>query len=221
MINQELAVIFDMDGVIVDSNPYHKISLQQFCQRHGYDLSEEQLKSKIYGRTNKDWIPALFDQPLSQEEISRYGNEKEALFRDLFSDDIALLPGLKDFLGMLQGNSIPMAIATSAPRDNVDFVFEKTGIKDFFPIVLDESHISKGKPDPEIYLKACEALQMPPGQCVVFEDSLSGVKSGLDAGTKVIAVTTTHTRQEFNGVALAVPDFADLSLQDLQQVVDK
>ena len=221
MINQELAVIFDMDGVIVDSNPYHKISLQQFCQRHGYNLSEEQLKSKIYGRTNKDWIPALFDRSLNQEEISRYGDEKEALFRDLFSHDIALLPGLRDFLGMLQSNSIPMAIATSAPRDNVDFVFEKTGIKDFFPIVLDESHISKGKPDPEIYLKACEALQMPPGRCVVFEDSLSGVKSGLDAGTKVIAVTTTHTRQEFNEIALAVADFADLSLRDLQQVVDK
>ena len=221
MINQKLAVIFDMDGVIVDSNPYHKISLQQFCQRHGYNLSEEQLKSKIYGRTNKDWIPALFDRPLSQEEIGRYGDEKEALFRDLFSNDIELLRGLRDFLNMLQHNGIPMAIATSAPRDNVDFVFEKTGIEDFFPVVLDESHISKGKPDPEIYIKACQALQMPPDQCVVFEDSLSGVKSGLDAGTKVIAVTTTHTRQEFNGVALAVPDFVDLPLRDLQQVVGK
>ena len=152
-MNQELAVIFDMDGVIVDSNPFHKVSLQQFCRRYGYDLSEDQLKSKIYGRTNKDWIPALFDRPLDAEEVSRYGDEKEALFRELFSEDIELLQGLWEFLNTLKSHDIPTAIATSAPRDNVDFVFEKTGIANFFPVVLDESHISRGKPNPEIYIK--------------------------------------------------------------------
>lgn len=219
MIKQQMAVIFDMDGVIVDSNPFHKIALQQFCKSHGYDLSEDEMKRKIYGRTNKDWIPALFNRPLEEKELRRYADEKEALFRELFDADIALLQGLHEFLKALKHDNVPLAIATSAPRDNVDFVFKKTGIDDFFPVVLDESHITKGKPDPEIYIKACQKLQMPAECCVVFEDSLSGVRSGLDAGTRVVAVTTTHRPEEFNGVSLAVPNFSDLSVQDLQRLV--
>ena len=81
----EVAFLFDMDGVIIDSNPFHKISLRQFCQKHGFDLSEDQLRERIYGRTNKDWIPAVFGQ-ISGEQVARYAAEKEALFRELYAD---------------------------------------------------------------------------------------------------------------------------------------
>src|SRR6267154_5537210 len=84
---KDYAFIFDMDGVIVDSNPYHKIALQQFCIKHGHPLTEEQLRTKIYGRTNKEWIAQLFGQ-LTPEQVARYADEKEALFRDLYTNDI-------------------------------------------------------------------------------------------------------------------------------------
>ena len=93
--------LFDMDGVIVDSNPAHKIALKQFCKKHGHDLTEDQLREKIYGRTNKDWIPAVFGK-ISPDQVKRYADEKEALFRDLYEDTIRPVDGLLAFLEKLE-----------------------------------------------------------------------------------------------------------------------
>src|SRR5690348_15626472 len=145
------AFLFDMDGVIIDSNPAHKIALKQFCKQHGYDLSDDHLREKIYGRTNKDWIPNLFGK-LSPEQVKRYADEKEALFRELYKKDVQPLKGLVGFLEQALKLGVPQAIATSAPRENVDFTLEHTGIEKYFSAMLDESFVTRGKPDPEIYL---------------------------------------------------------------------
>lgn len=199
------AFIFDMDGVLIDSNPVHKIALQQFCREHGFELTEEQLREKIYGRTNRDWLLNLFGD-LPEETIQRYAYEKEALFRRLYAD-IKPLAGLMDFLKKMDKAGIPRAIATSAPRANVDFTVEHTGIGPYFSTILDDSFVSKGKPDPEIYLKSAAALKMDPANCVVFEDSLSGVKAGKAAGCKVVGLTTTHTNEELSDTDFNIPDF--------------
>lgn len=202
------AFIFDMDGVLVDSNPTHKIALKQFCRAHGYELSEQQLREKIYGRTNRDWLLNLFGD-LSEEKIRQYADEKEALFRQLYHD-IEPVAGLITFLKKLDKGGIPRAIATSAPRANVDFTLERTHMEPFFSTILDDSFVTKGKPDPEIYLKTAAALGFNPSDSIVFEDSLSGVKAGKAAGCKVVGITTTHTREELSETDLIIDDFADL-----------
>lgn len=204
-----IAFIFDMDGVIVDSNPFHKIALKQFCKKYGFDLSEEQLKEKIYGRTNKDWLANVFGN-LGEKKLREYADEKEALFRELYKNDITLVGGIRDFLKKLDEQQIPRAIATSAPRDNVDFTLSKTGTGQYFKTILDESFVSIGKPDPQIYLKTAAALNFDPARCIVFEDSLSGVKAGKSAGCKVIGITTTHHRQELSETDLVIDNFVDL-----------
>lgn len=206
---QPIAFIFDMDGVIVDSNPYHKIALRQFCEAHGHTLTETELREKIYGRTNKDWIPNLFGD-IDRDLAKKYADEKEALFREIYAPHIQAVPGLIEFLGALDRSQIPRAIATSAPRDNVDFTLNKTGARPFFRVILDESFVSKGKPDPEIYLKTASALDLPPAQCLVIEDSLSGVESAKAAGCRVIGITTTHSAEEFPPVDLVIGDFRGL-----------
>ena len=203
------AIIFDMDGVLVDSNPYHKIALNQFCAKYGHHLTEEGLRNKIYGRTNKEWITNLFGV-LPSDQLAQYGEEKEALYRELFDKDIQPVSGLIDFLGLLDKHSIPRAIGTSAPRSNVDFTLLKTGIQNFFSIILDESHVTHGKPSPEIYLNVAKKLGLPPQRCVVFEDSLSGVISAKKAGTKVVGITTTHTAQELSETDFIINDFKNL-----------
>lgn len=203
------AIIFDMDGVLVDSNPYHKIALNQFCAKYGYHLTEEGLRNKIYGRTNKEWITNLFGV-LPPEQLAQYGEEKEALYRELFDKDIQPVSGLIDFLRLLDKHSIPRAIGTSAPRSNVDFTLLKTGIQNFFSIILDESHVTNGKPSPEIYLNVAKKLGLRPQRCVVFEDSLSGVISAKRAGTKVVGITTTHTAQELSETDFIINDFKNL-----------
>ena len=199
------AFIFDMDGVLVDSNPTHKIALKQFCRKHGYNLSETDLREKIYGRTNRDWLLNLFGT-LSEETIRAYAEEKEALFRELYID-IKPMDGLHLFLEKLETAGIPKAIATSAPRANVDFTISRTQIERFFPVILDDSFVTIGKPDPQIYLRSAEALGIKPGQCVVFEDSLSGVMAARRAGCKVVGVTTTHTHEELADTDLNINNF--------------
>lgn len=211
---KDYAFIFDMDGVIVDSNPYHKIALQQFCAKHGHPLDEEQLRTRIYGRTNKEWIAQLFGQ-LTPEQVAAYSDEKEAIFRNLFKNDIKPMKGLIAFLERLNASAIPRAIGTSAPRANVDFTLSKTGTARFFSIILDESYVNHGKPNPEIYLKVAEALNLPPQQCVVIEDSMSGVAAGKQAGSKVIGITTTHSRAELGSTDMIIDDFEGLEPKNI------
>jgi HAD superfamily hydrolase (TIGR01509 family) len=213
-MNQDFAIIYDMDGVLVDSNPAHKIALKRFCHQHGFDLTEDDLRNKIYGRTNKGWITNLFGE-LPPEQLAQYGTEKEAIFRDIYAPDIVAVKGLIEFLEQMAKAGIPQAVGTSAPRANVDFVFEKTGIGHFFPVVLDESAVTVGKPHPEIYLKVAAALNYPPERCVVIEDSLSGVEAGKAAGCKVMGITTTHTPEEFAHCDDVFDDFTQLHAERL------
>ena len=206
---KDFAVIFDMDGVMVDSNPHHKIALEKFCRQHGHELNEQQLLEKIYGRTNKDWLTNLFGK-LEEKQLRAYAEEKEAIFRALYEDDIVPLKGLRSFLDLLDHHQIPRAIATSAPRANVDFTLSKTGLGRYFPIILDDSFVSRGKPDPEIYIKAAAALGLPNQNCIVLEDSLSGVLAGKRAGSKVVGVSTTHTAEEQSDTDLVIDDFEGL-----------
>lgn len=204
----EYAFIFDMDGVIVDSNPTHKIALKQFCQKHGYNLTETDLREKIYGRTNRDWLLNLFGK-LDEQTIRQYADEKEALFRSLYHD-IKPVNGLISFLDALEELQIQRAIATSAPRANVDFTLEKTNTEKYFKTILDDSFVTEGKPHPQIYLKSAQALGFDPAKCIVFEDSLSGVKAGKRAGCKVVGVTTTHTAEELSETDFIIADFQEL-----------
>lgn len=207
------AFIFDMDGVIVDSNPVHKIALQQFCEKYGYKLSEKDLREKIYGRTNRDWLLNLFSD-LDEPTIRMYADEKEALFRSLYNE-IKPLNGLISFLGQLDKLNISRAIATSAPRANVDFTLDNTDTRRYFQTILDDSFVTEGKPNPQIYLKSAQALGFDPANCIVLEDSLSGVTAGKRAGCKVVGITTTHTQTELGEADWVIPDFEGISPESL------
>ena len=198
-----------MDGVIVDSNPYHKIALKQFCKKYGKDLSEEELREKIYGRRNQDWLASIFGS-LDDDKMRKYADEKEELFRKVYEKDIKPLPGLKEFLDKLKRANIPAAIATSAPRSNVDFTLAKTELGQYFNTILDDSFVEQGKPHPDIYLKTAAALKHDPRRCIVFEDSLAGVQSGKNAGCKVVGLSTTHSAAELQGTDLVIEDFKAL-----------
>ncbi len=207
------AFIFDMDGVIVDSNPIHKEALERFCKKHGYELSEQDLREKIYGRTNRDWLRNLFGE-LDEETIKVFAHEKEALFRSLYSG-IEPLNGLIEFLDRLEKLNVSRAIATSAPRANVDFTLDKTNTRRYFRTILDDSFVTEGKPNPQIYLRSAEALGFSPANCIVLEDSLSGVQAGKRAGCKVVGVTTTHTPEELVDADLVIKDFEGITPESL------
>jgi len=211
----DFAVIFDMDGVIAHTNPHHKIAIQQFCADHGIQLNELTFQHKIYGRTNRDWLTNVFGE-LTEEQVHFYASEKEELFRKIYEPHIKPVDGLVKFLDLMVTHSIPRAIATSAPPENVDFVLSNTGLRKYFDVILDERVVTHGKPNPEIYLKTAKALGFPNENCIVIEDSLSGITAGRRSGSKVIGITTTHTPEELIETNLVIRDFNDLNLSILQ-----
>jgi len=215
---KEFAVIFDMDGVIVHTNPHHKIAIQQFCAAHGIELNELTFQHKIYGRTNRDWITNVFGE-ITEEQRDQYAREKEALFRKIYKPEP--VTGLIEFLDLLVTNNIPRAIATSAPPENVDFILDKTGTRKYFDTILDERMVTLGKPNPEIYLKTAKALGLPNIKCIVIEDSLSGITAARKSGSKVIGITTTHSPEELSETNLVINDFNDLSLSSLNAILEK
>lgn len=217
-LRKSFAVLFDMDGVIVDSNPWHRIALREFCGRHGFTLSDDDLRDRIYGRTNREWLTNLFGEA-TPEDLSRWAEEKEAHYRNLYERDIRPVDGLVDFLEHLNQNAIDRAIGTSAPPANVDFTLGKTGLKKYFEVILDETFVSRGKPDPEIYLKSAAALGYVPGRCIVIEDSLSGIAAGKAAGAKVIGITTTHTPEELRMADLVIDNFNGLTADRLYTLI--
>lgn len=207
------AVIFDMDGVIVDNGKYHKLAWEEFCKRHKISFSEEKFRTVFFGRTNEEALPDLFKRKLTRKELEDFGNEKEAVYREIYRPELNAAPGFVQFLNELKVNGISVGVATSAPKDNVDFVLNGLEIKNLIDVVVDDSMVLKGKPHPEIYLKTASLLKCSPEKCVVFEDSLPGTKAAYDAGTKVVAVTTTLPAGEHKWAHRVISDFREISIQ--------
>jgi len=218
-MKKNIGVIFDMDGVIMDNNKYHEKAWKQFCYNYEIELSDEELHSYVYGRIAKDTLDFIFKKDHSPDQINKYVEEKEITYRKEYVKKIKLLDGLSNFLEELKSNNVPMALATSAPHGNIEFAFKYLPIKDYFKFILCASDIIRGKPDPEIYIKAIMKLNLPSKQCIVFEDSLSGVKAAVDAKTQVIGVSTTHKAEEMNGVKLVINDFTQINYAKLLSIL--
>lgn len=205
-----LGLIFDLDGVVVDSNPVHMASWQKYLRRCGAELPEN-FERLMYGRRNDDIVRDLFGAALDPEEVERRGAEKEAVYREMMGPVLEkhLVPGVVSFLG--RHRDVPMAVATNGERANADFVLEGGGVRRYFRVVVDGGQVSRPKPDPEIYLRAAALLGLPPADCIVFEDSRAGVEAARSAGARVVALTTTH--EQFAGVRLSIRDFLDAELE--------
>lgn len=200
------AVIFDMDGVIVNNNIYHKKAWYSFCERHQI-LLEDTIFHKISGRSNQDVLNILFNRNLEVNDIEIFANEKESIYRSLYKEHIKSLSGLVNFLEYIKKQCLRIALASSANKENIDFILDALSLRSYFDPIIDSTNINKGKPDPEIYLKTAETLNFDPNQCVVFEDSISGIESARRAGMKVIGVTTTHAEEELAFTEFVIADF--------------
>ncbi len=200
-----------MDGVLVDNNVFHKKAYRIFCQKYGLELSDADFERRVFGRTNADVLRELFGPSLTKARSKRYENEKEALYRHIYGPHVKPLPGLKVFLDALRARGIPVAVATSAPIANVRFTLARTGLSRRFRAIVDARHVKKGKPEPDIFLKAALRLGRRPAECLVVEDSLAGLEAARRAGMRAVAVSTTHSKRELKPRSLRViRDFRDL-----------
>jgi beta-phosphoglucomutase family hydrolase len=199
-----------MDGVIIDSNPLHRIAWTEYNRKLGIETTEA-MQQTMYGKRNDELIREFFGPHLSDDEVFAHGAAKEAMYRELMKPNLerSLVPGIRQFL--TRHRDLDLAVATNAEPANVDFVLDAARIRSLFRVIVNGHEVSRPKPDPEIYLRAAQLLEAEPASCIVFEDSRAGVEAGLAAGMVVVGVSTTH--DDLAGVALSILDFNDPALE--------
>lgn len=227
-MSSPFAVIFDMDGTLIDNNPYHALAWQEFCRRRGMRLTMEIYQRNIIGRPNYKSFEFIFEKELATEEVSRYATEKEQLYRQLYKPYVKPMRGLVRLLEELSFNQVPMGVATSAIPDNIDFLWQHLPLKDYFRTVVDSSMVMNSKPHPETFLKVAEQLNMDPERCIAFEDSSAGIEAAKAAGMKVVGLTTSMTDKELSEIVEVAIDHYEgldndwfsklLPLKDLEEI---
>jgi beta-phosphoglucomutase len=216
-------IIFDMDGVILDSNPYHRKAWMNFLRKRGVNIDEKTFLDKVFGTTGKEALQVLLNEKLTDEVLEEYTRAIDAEFRENFAktENIEPIAGLNAFLDSISRAGCKIALGTSAPPENVEIVFERLKISKYFDLIVDQSQISKGKPDPEIYNKVVQRMGLPKEECVVLEDSLAGVVSACRAGIKVIGITSSQPDEALKnvGASICIKDYTGFTFNDVNQLL--
>jgi beta-phosphoglucomutase len=217
-LETSFAVIFDMDGVICDTNPYHSLAWKAFLDKFGITSSEEEFIAHMYGKSNNYILKYFFKREIIGEEFSLMEFEKEALFREIYAAHVKPITGLIEFIEDLKANSVKTGIATSAPYLNMELILSKLPLRDKMQSLLASEDVSTHKPNPEVYLKSASNLDISPERCVVFEDSFSGVTAGKAAGAKVVGVLSTYKIEELPVCDAYIADYQELSYQKIKDL---
>lgn len=180
-----------MDGVVVDSNPAHRQAWLVYNRQFGIE-TDEAMQQRMYGKHNSDIVRDFFGPHLSAEEVLAHGAAKEALYRSLMEPELErrLVPGVREFLARHAAS--PLALATNAEPANVAFILQNANLARYFRVTLDGHAVRNPKPHPEVYLRAAELLGAAPADCIVFEDSHSGITAARAAGMRAVGLRTTH-----------------------------
>jgi len=212
---QGWGAIFDWDGVIVDSGPYHEQSWHLLSAEEGKPLPEGFFK-RGFGMRNDPFIPNVLGWTREPAEVARLAARKEELYRELVAaGGIAPLPGVREWLGRLASARVPCAVASSTCRLNITFVLDLIGLHEHFRAIVADEDVKRGKPDPEVFLLAAERIQMPPARCVVFEDTHVGIEAARAAGMRVVGVSTTHPPETLRGADRVVERLDELSVEEI------
>lgn len=203
-----LALIFDLDGVIVDSMPVHELAWRRYLESLGFDGGD--IPARMHGRRNDEIVRDFLGQAIDHDTVLAHGAAKEQVFREMLGDRLRenLVAGIAEWLDHVEG--APIALATNAERANIDFTLDGAGLRQYFDVIVDGSEVSRPKPAPDVYLRAAELLKIAPGNCIVFEDSPVGVAAALAAGMRVVGVRTHSS--PLDGVVFSVANFLDRQL---------
>ena len=205
-------VIFDVDGVLIDSYTPHFQSWRQVAARHGIDYTEEMFATG-FGMTSRAIIAKQWGRDdLSQADIDQIDEEKEAAYRDLVADNFPLMPGATDIVRQLAGAGFRVGVGSSGPPQNVELAVKQLEIGASLTAIVTGRDVTQGKPDPQIFLKAAEKLGLPPNRCAVVEDAPAGVAAAKAAGMVCIGFTSTgRTRADVQAADFIINALADLS----------
>ncbi|MGD9117811.1 MAG: HAD family phosphatase [Dehalococcoidia bacterium] len=212
------AVIWDMDGVLADTAPYHFLAWRETFAKRGIDFTKEDFE-RGFGIRNDAIIRNIMGEKTADTEIETIAKEKEATFRRLIGQDIKPLPGVLELLSQLNDQGIRMAIASSTVIENIHLITGSLGIENYFEAIITGHDVTEGKPSPQVFLVAAQRLGADPKNCVVFEDAVAGVKAAKSAGMHCVAITSSNPREKLAEADLVVDSLAEVSVNDLEKLL--
>ena len=210
--DKNLGVIFDMDGVLVDTAWAHRRSWFDLAEKEGLEISEEFFR-RSFGMQNDAILPML--RPgISKEQMERLADWKEQRYREIVKERVELAPGVADLVQDLKRHGFRLAIGSSAPPENLNLFWDRLGLAQWFEARVTKEEIAQSKPSPETFLKAAEKLGLAPARCAVVEDAVPGVQAARAAGMPVVAVTTTRQREDLAQADCIVDSLSELKASD-------
>jgi 2-amino-4-hydroxy-6-hydroxymethyldihydropteridine diphosphokinase len=212
------AVIWDMDGVIADTAACHLQAWQRLWAEQGIEFTAEQFR-RTFGQRTTEIIRGILGPDMPDEEVCALGERKEAYCRELLRRQLRALPGVRELLAALEQAGFRQALASSAPRKNVELILEALDIGRYFAAVVSEADVTLGKPDPQIFLVAAARLGIAPRRCLVIEDAVAGVQAAKAAGMRCLAVTTTNPGAHLAAADRVVPSLTEVSVADIEALL--
>jgi beta-phosphoglucomutase family hydrolase len=211
------AVIWDLDGVIVDTGRFHLSAWRQLSEEMGFYFTAEDFR-RVFGLRDSDAIRRVLAPDISADEVEALAERKEAIFRAQVKGNIKPLPGVLPLLHSLKENGFRLALASSTVPENIKMLLSSLGIEQLFDCLVSGRDVSRGKPDPEGFLLAAKRLGVEPGSCVIVEDAIDGVRAAKAAGMKCVAVANTHPRESLSAADLTVDSLEAVDSRDIQSL---
>jgi beta-phosphoglucomutase len=192
------AFLFDLNGTMIDDMEYHIKAWYDILNNDlKGNLSWDQVREQMYGKNNELLVRVFGKRKFSYDRMKELSMEKERRYQEAYLPHLELIAGLEAFMKKARANHIAMGIGSAAIPFNIDFVLDNLHVRDYFTTIVSADDVLVSKPDPETYLKAAGILQVPPAECIVFEDAPKGVEAALNAGMKAVVLTTMHGPEEF------------------------
>jgi HAD superfamily hydrolase (TIGR01509 family) len=216
-VSDRLALLFDLDGTLIDSMPHHDTAWQRWHARHGLPFDEALFFERTAGRANAEIIGELLPA-LTRTQVDALGDEKEAIYRSIAADSLALIAGAAEFLVEARAAGHALAVCTASTPENMALAFARFGIDGWVDTVVSPADGLRGKPHPDIFLEAARRLGVTPARCLVFEDAPLGVEAAQRGGMPAVALTTTLPGAAFAAypnLLCSAADFTALRLSDL------
>jgi beta-phosphoglucomutase-like phosphatase (HAD superfamily) len=216
------AFIFDMDGTMIDSMPWHARSWVEFVARHGLKLDVSDILARTTGRTGTECMRELFDRELSDAECQALVHEKEEIYRAMFSDNFTEVAGFTAFAKAAVARGLKVAVGTAGDKGNIEFAMSRLKMDPLPLAIVGGDEGFSGKPTPAIFLEAARRIGIAPERCIVFEDAPFGIEAARRGGMRAVAVCSTHTAAELAGphVIAAVRDYNELAHSNFLETLD-
>ena len=210
------AIIFDMDGTMIDSMPWHAKAWVEFTRRRGMDIDVPDLMARTTGRNGTECIRELLGRDVPQDEADALTREKEDIYRALFGPRFTEVAGFRRFAAQLGERGLKVAVGTAGDIHNVQFAMTRLGLEPAPLAIVRGDEGLPGKPQPAIFLEAARRIGASPAHCIVFEDAPFGIEAARRAGMRAVAICSTHSAQELAGphVLAAVRDYTELMNTD-------